>query len=176
MAKQVIKIRGQSIWTLRELLKPGLKAVFVGCNPASVSVEAGHYWQGTHGRRFWGRLQTFGIAKELPPGREDAAAFKQGFGFADLVRRPTRSAADLTRGEMEDCVAELVKRLKRRAPGSPAIVFVYKNAWKVAAPALKQAGYRVLRMPGPYVSAREETTAMRRVRDAIHGASGGRAR
>ncbi|MBV9247290.1 MAG: hypothetical protein JO366_21040 [Methylobacteriaceae bacterium] len=42
---ETIKISGQDVRTLRELLRPGLKAVFVGINPSRVSVDAGHYYQ-----------------------------------------------------------------------------------------------------------------------------------
>ncbi|MBV8564647.1 MAG: hypothetical protein JO273_04225 [Methylobacteriaceae bacterium] len=68
---ETINISGQDVRTLRELLRPGLKAVFVGINPSRVSVDAGHYYQGKLGRRFWDRLQQYRITTTLPKRGED---------------------------------------------------------------------------------------------------------
>jgi len=56
MAVETIDLNGQSVETLKELLKPGLRAVFVGINPSPKSVKHGHYYQGKLGKRFWNRL------------------------------------------------------------------------------------------------------------------------
>ena len=84
----LIKIDGVETVTLKELLIPGLRAVFVGINPSPISFAAGHYYQGRWGRRFWGRLQSAAIATELSMGREDDAALDQGLGFAAGVALP----------------------------------------------------------------------------------------
>ena len=44
MPTEVVCIHGQKVEILRELLRPGLSAIFVGLNPSPVSVQAGHYW------------------------------------------------------------------------------------------------------------------------------------
>ena len=44
--------RGVEVETLEDLLRPGLRAVCVGINPAPVSVAAGHYYQGRLGQAF----------------------------------------------------------------------------------------------------------------------------
>lgn len=49
MATTVIRVDGEPIETLAELLQPGLRAVVVGLNPSQVSVDAGHYFQGPAG-------------------------------------------------------------------------------------------------------------------------------
>jgi TDG/mug DNA glycosylase family protein len=97
--------------TLREMLRPGLRAIFVGLNPSPVSVQARHYYQGHLGRMFWRRLQAYGLTTELPAGREDEAAFEPGYGFADLVRRPTARAGDLARREIRASVPDLIRRI-----------------------------------------------------------------
>lgn len=56
---------GSTVTTLADLLRPGLKAVTVGINPAPVSVAAGHYYQGSAGQTFYRRLTVVGL---LPPG------------------------------------------------------------------------------------------------------------
>ena len=100
LAVETISEYGTTLVTLKELLRPDLRAVFVGINPAPVSVAAGHFYQGRLGKRFWTRLQRYGLLSDLPPDREDEAAFVQGFGFADLVRRPTASAKELSANEL----------------------------------------------------------------------------
>ena len=52
MPIEAIEIQGKQIFTLKELLRPGLRAVFVGINPALISVDCGHYYQGRLGKRF----------------------------------------------------------------------------------------------------------------------------
>ncbi len=84
-----ILIDGVTTETLREHLVPGLRAIFVGLNPSPASVRTGHYYQGTLGRRFWDRVREYGIVPWERVGAEDDFAIKLGFGFADLVRRPT---------------------------------------------------------------------------------------
>ena len=52
MGTESIEIDGRQTETLRELIAPGLRAVFVGLNPSPVSVAQGHYYQGRLGKRF----------------------------------------------------------------------------------------------------------------------------
>ena len=160
MPTERIIINGRSVLTLRELLRPGLRAVFVGINPSPTSIQCGHYYQGTHGKRFWRRLQDHGLAVDLPAGREDDEAFAQGFGFADVVRRPTPSAAELSRQEICDGVPVLVDRLSALGEARPLVVFVYKKAELAAAGALHEAGFRTYRMPGPYAATGDARLAM----------------
>jgi TDG/mug DNA glycosylase family protein len=159
MATETIRIDGQRIRTLKELLRPGLKAVFVGINPAPVSVERGHYYQGRLGQRFWRRLQEYGITKTLPTGAEDDAAFEQGFGFADLIRKPTRSAKDIPKQALWKATDDLLLRLDA-ATNKPLVAFVFAKAADAAETALEDAGYGTLRLPGPYASKDIERSRM----------------
>lgn len=149
MAVEEISLNGRTITTLKELLRPGLKAVFVGLNPAPISVAEGHYHQGRLGRRFWDRLRKHEMVGDVLSGAEDDAAFASGYGFADLVRRPRAAANELTRSEKVAAVVDLANRLSN-AGDRPLIIFVYKDAWKYAGAYLAEIGYRVFRMPGPY--------------------------
>jgi double-stranded uracil-DNA glycosylase len=148
------------------MLRPGLKAVFIGLNPAPISVERGHYYQGRHGRLFWNRLSRHHITPQLPRGAEDDAAFQFGYGFADLVRRPTASAKDLTRGEKLAAVSDLGVRLSRTGD-HPLVVFTYKEPWTLAEPHLIQTGYSVFRMPGPYTSRKVADAIMEQLKTAL---------
>ena len=161
MPTEKIIVDGQQVETLQELLRPGLRAVFVGINPAPPSVLAEHYYQGSLGRRFWQRLKDHRIAVDLPPGCEDEAAFAQGFGFADVVRQPTRSAADLSPSQLCAGVPLLVDRLAALGKPRPIIVFVFKKAETAAGDALRAAGFRTYRMPAPYAATANVRPAMR---------------
>ena len=149
MATEFIDIAGHRIETLKELLRPGLRFIVVGLNPSPKSVLAGHYYQGVLGQSFFRRLQTSGIAGSLPRGREDDAAFEQGIGFTDLVRRPTANAQGLTPVEIAAAVPDLLMRLGSTGD-KPPILFVFRVAANAVAPSLKNAGYGVFLMPRPY--------------------------
>lgn len=161
MPTEQINIDGQPVETLREILRPNLRAVFVGINPAPASVSAGHYYQGQLGRRFWQRLKDHGIVGCLPAGREDEAAFAQGFGFADVVRRPTQGAKDLSSSQLRVGGLSLVDRLIALGEPRPIIVFTFKKAETAAGDTLRAAGFRTYRMPAPYAATANVRPAMR---------------
>lgn len=81
--------RGRKVVTLADIITPDLKVLFFGCNPAQVSVDAGHYHQGGFGRAFWGLLRRFDfIPVGAPPGREDDYLLDRGLGITDIVKKP----------------------------------------------------------------------------------------
>lgn len=145
---------GEEVTTLRELLAPGLRAVFVGINPSLPSVAAGHYYQGRLGRRLWRWLPAAGITGRLPPGAEDDAAFVAGFGFADVVRLPTATATSLTPAMLREAAPDLLRRLSEAGVAPPTtIVFVYAKAFHAAGALLADHGFTVRRLPGFYAPA-----------------------
>jgi double-stranded uracil-DNA glycosylase len=145
----ITTINGKQIETLKELLRPGLRFVVVGLNPACRSVAAGHYYQGRLGQLFFKRLQQYGITGALPVGKEDQAAYEQGVGFADLVRRPTPRAADLDEQEIREAVNGLIERLSETRD-RPPLLFVFKTTYRAAGQKLEAAGYKLHTMPHPY--------------------------
>jgi len=146
-----ILIGGSPTVTLQERLRPELKAVIVGFNPSPVSVAAGHYYQGKLGKRLWSRLEGAAILQELQSGKEDDTAFDQGFGFADLIRRPTARADQLTGKEKAVAATDLVDRLKV-LPDRPRILFVFVEVSRLASGALNREGFATLNLPAPYAA------------------------
>jgi TDG/mug DNA glycosylase family protein len=153
---------GSTVTTLADLLRPGLKAVTVGINPAPVSVAAGHYYQGSAGQIFYRRLALVGL---LPPGGgfEDDRAYRAGIGFTDVVKRPTRSASEVSPHEL--LVGRHILEDKLRALEVPLVIFTFKKAATSLLgdfqghgllPTARLAGGRVFVMPGPY-ERREQT-------------------
>jgi double-stranded uracil-DNA glycosylase len=117
---------GQTVLTLEDLLRPGLRAVAVGINPAPLSVARGHYWQGFLGQRFLRRLRHVGLIETSEDGREDDAAFAAGVGFTDVIKRPTRSAKELCGDEYKHGRKAVVDRVERYCP--ELVVFAFKPA------------------------------------------------
>jgi TDG/mug DNA glycosylase family protein len=152
-------VSGDSVVTLKDLLKPGLRAIFVGINPSPVSVEAGHYYQGRLGQRFWSRLATVGIVRDLSAGVEDDIAFEQGLGFTDIVKRPTARSSDISDSELFIGAPTLASRIE--VARGALVIFVFKRAFDASASDLVKRAWRVARMPGPY-AAREQVEASMR--------------
>lgn len=110
------EVEGERVRTLPDLVGPGLGVLFVGFNPSVRAARLGHYYAG-RGNRFWDLLWR----AELVPWRvgfeEDHLLPSMGIGITDLVKRPTRSAAQVTRAEYRAGarrVLALVERLRPR--------------------------------------------------------------
>ena len=107
-----------SAGTLPDLLRPGLKIVFVGINPSVFSAQRGHYFARTT-NRFWPCFsrsilslearQALGVETLKP--EHDRALPDYGFGFTDLVKRPTARADQLDTAELVAGVAKLTAKL-----------------------------------------------------------------
>ena len=148
---------GEEIETLVDLLRPGLRAVCIGINPSLVSVEAGHYYKGQLGQRFYSRLRTAGVLPDTSGGYEDDIAFAAGIGFTDIIKRPTRSAKELRSAEYGHGRELLLTKLEEYAPG--LVIFTFKKtAVELCGPidgfglvtGLRAGGVEAFVMPGPY--------------------------
>ena len=109
--------------TLPDLLAEGLSVVFVGINPSRFSVSRGHYFA-RPGNRFWPCFsrsilsasvrRALGVTALRP--EHDVALPAHGFGFTDVVKRPTPRASDLHPSEFTAGVTDLVRKLERYRP------------------------------------------------------------
>jgi TDG/mug DNA glycosylase family protein len=119
----VARVADLSDRTLPDLLRPGLKIVFVGINPSLFSAERGRYFARTT-NRFWPCFsrsvlslearQALGVETLKP--EHDRALLNCGFGFTDLVKRPTARADQLDPAELAAGVGELAAKLTRDKP------------------------------------------------------------
>lgn len=154
-----MRIGERDVETLADLPPAPGRLLFVGLNPSPASVQAGHYHQGTLGRRFWDRLVAAGI---LPGGTTHAAAddalVAAGHGITDLHKDPT-ARDDAPHEVLRAGVGHLWQRVALWRPA--AVVFVYKRAAEAVAGRLLDEPYGVLEgvaiagrpcvlMPGPY--------------------------
>jgi TDG/mug DNA glycosylase family protein len=147
--------RGAEVETLEDLLRPGLRAVCVGINPAPMSVAAGHYYEGRLGQAFFGRLRRAGLVPRSP-GWEDDVGFDVGVGFTDIVERPSASAAEIPADELEYGKSLLMSKLETVQPA--IIVFTFKKTATVMFGSFGGYGFigktladgEAFVMPGPY--------------------------
>jgi TDG/mug DNA glycosylase family protein len=109
--------------TLPDYLAPHLDIVFIGINPGLYSVEKGHYFA-RKTSRFWPAFSTskisaemraaLGVQKLSPENDVDLTRF--GFGFTDVIKRPSANASELLPSEFMEWAPRLVEKLKRIKP------------------------------------------------------------
>ena len=159
---------GDRIATLADLIPRSPLAICIGVNPSPVSVEAGHYYQGKLGKRFWGRLQGCGLLPELVGGYEDDAAVAAGIGFTDVVKRPTSRAHGLLPGELQHGTTLL--RTKLEAVECAALIFTFKAAAQALIGSIAGTGWipdvtfasaDIFVMPGPFAPKSQVDVALR---------------
>lgn len=102
---------------LPDYLAPGLKLLFVGINPGLISAAAGHYYANPR-NPFWRLLHEAGLTPFGLRPDEDRRLLEFGYGLTDIVKRPSRGAADLKSREFvanRRRLARLVRRFNPRA-------------------------------------------------------------
>jgi TDG/mug DNA glycosylase family protein len=109
--------RGRPPSPLPDYLAPRLKLLFVGINPGFISSAAGHYYANPR-NPFWRLLYEARLTPLRLRPDEDSRLPSLGFGLTDIVKRPSRGAADLKAAEFlagRRRLARLVMRLKPHA-------------------------------------------------------------
>jgi TDG/mug DNA glycosylase family protein len=102
--------------TLPHYLRPGLRLVFIGYNPAIYSAEAGHYYA-RPGNMFWRQLSESGIAGREVTSADDALLMDEaGIGFTDLCCRATVRAEHLEPAEIAEGARRLHAELLEHQP------------------------------------------------------------
>jgi double-stranded uracil-DNA glycosylase len=109
--------------TLPDLLRDGLDVVFVGINPSIFSARKGHYFA-RPSNRFWrafsgsvlSRSARDAMGVTLLTPEQDRALLAHGFGFTDLVKRPTVRAAEVAPAEFATGIGALRAKLEKHRP------------------------------------------------------------
>lgn len=102
--------------SLPHYLRPGLRVVFIGYNPAVYSAAAGHYYA-RPGNVFWRQLSESGLVRRpVGPGDDALLMDEEGIGFVDLCCRPTVRAGELTREELAEGSRRLLGELLQHLP------------------------------------------------------------
>ena len=113
--------------TLPDYLRKGMRLVIVGCNPGEQSARVGHYYAGRN-NVFWKLLYDSGVVPEEQSYRDDRRMIEFGVGLTDIVKRPTRAEAEITREEFAEGRFVLAQKLEQFTPR--VVAFNGKNAYE----------------------------------------------
>src|SRR5437773_6165284 len=87
--------------TIRDVIAPGLRVLFVGINPGLYSGATGHHFA-RPGNRFWKALHGAGFTDRLFSPFEDRSLLELGLGVTNLVARTTATADELGSDELRE--------------------------------------------------------------------------
>ncbi|WP_138494656.1 mismatch-specific DNA-glycosylase [Paenibacillus pinistramenti] len=107
-------------------LDTGLQIVFVGFNPSLRSGETGHHYANPR-NNFWRILHQSGLTPRLYDPSEDGELLKLGYGFTNIVARPTKGIDELTREDYRLGREELIAKLLHYRPR--IVCFVGKGVY-----------------------------------------------
>jgi TDG/mug DNA glycosylase family protein len=108
-------------------LKEGLKILFVGFNPSIRSSELGHHYANPN-NRFWRILFEAGITPRKYEAVEDDKLLELGFGFTNIVGRPTKAADEISRSEYKEGREILKRKIEKFRP--KVVCFVGKGVYQ----------------------------------------------
>ena len=119
--------RDEEVETLADIVDHSLNILFVGLNPAPISVRQCHYHQGRLGQQFWNLLTRNCFKIEPPPGAfHDDLLLENDLGITDLVKTPSKSAKDLAATDIKYGIEELRRKIRKYKP--KVVCSVYKSA------------------------------------------------
>jgi TDG/mug DNA glycosylase family protein len=111
---------------VKDVIAPGLDALFVGINPGFASARARHHFANP-ANPFWALLHEAGFVDRRLAPAEERELLRHGLGITNLVARETAGVADLTREDTRLGRAVLLRKLRRYRPR--AVVFVGLTAY-----------------------------------------------
>lgn len=106
---------------------PGLSILFVGFNPSIRSSETGHHYANPS-NRFWKIIHLAGLTPRLYTPDEDGDLLHLGYGFTNIVPRPTRTAQEITKEEYVEGREALLHKLRTFRPNT--VCFVGKGVFE----------------------------------------------
>lgn len=114
---------------LPDLVRDGLRVLFVGINPGLWSGATGRHF-GNPANRLWPVLHQAGFTPRRfgPDDAEELLAL--GYGISNLVARTTATAAELSREELRAGVPRLASTVERHRPGM--LAFLGLSAYRTA--------------------------------------------
>jgi len=112
---------------IKDHLKENLMVLFVGFNPSIRSSEVGHHYANPN-NRFWKILYESGLTPRKYEAMEDAKLLDLGFGFTNIVKRPTKAADEITKEEYAEGREILKRKVDRLKP--KVVCFVGKGVYQ----------------------------------------------
>ncbi|WP_093212406.1 G/U mismatch-specific DNA glycosylase [Sediminibacillus albus] len=108
-------------------LQKQLNVLFVGFNPSLKSSETGHHYANPN-NRFWTILYRAGLTPRKLTAAEDVRLLDFGYGLTNIVSRPTKEAAEITKQEYQQGRVELKKKIAYYQP--KVVCFVGKGVYQ----------------------------------------------
>lgn len=108
-------------------LREDLDILFVGFNPSIRSGETGHHYANPN-NRFWKILYEAGLTDRKYHASEDHLLLDIGYGFTNIVSRPTKGADEITKKEYAEGRSILLHKIKMYKPKT--VCFVGKGVYQ----------------------------------------------
>jgi TDG/mug DNA glycosylase family protein len=108
-------------------VKNDLNILFVGFNPSIRSSELGHHYANPN-NRFWKILYEAGLTTRKYEAAEDAQLLDFGYGFTNIVQRPTKAADEITKEEYKEGREILKRKIEQYKP--KVVCFVGKGVYQ----------------------------------------------
>lgn len=108
-------------------LKQNLDILFVGYNPSIRSGETGHHYANPN-NRFWTILHHSGLTPRKYNPEEDGQLLHLGYGFTNIVARPTKTAAEIQKEEYIEGKQILKQKIELYRP--KIVCFVGKGVYQ----------------------------------------------
>ncbi|KAI1392735.1 DNA glycosylase [Hypoxylon trugodes] len=113
---------------LPDALAPNLLILFIGLNPGIRTAQTGHAYSHPS-NLFWKLLHSSGITPIRCRAHEDQSMpARYALGHTNIVARPSRNGAELSKGEMDEGVAVLEEKCRRWRPEVACVVG--KSIWE----------------------------------------------
>ncbi|KAF2751498.1 DNA glycosylase, partial [Sporormia fimetaria CBS 119925] len=113
---------------LVDILEPNLICVFVGTNPGVQTATAGHAYAHPS-NHFWKLLHSSGLTdRRLKPEEDRSLPALYCMGNTNIVSRPSKDAAELSKEEMAAGTADLEAKFFKYKP--EAVCIVGKGIWE----------------------------------------------
>jgi double-stranded uracil-DNA glycosylase len=124
-------VAGVTMPDVPDIVAPGLRVLFCGINPGSVSGQLGQHFA-RPGNRFWKVLHGAGFTDRLLSPAEQWTLVDYRLGITNLVDRTSRAASDIRSEELREGAVLLAKKAERWKPSWVAVLGVqaYRTAFK----------------------------------------------
>ncbi|MGH7916410.1 MAG: mismatch-specific DNA-glycosylase [Candidatus Binataceae bacterium] len=141
--------------SLRDVVTPHPRILFVGINPSLRSERVGHHFAGP-GNPFWRLLYAAGLIPEPLGHEQDARITEFGLALTNLCPRATRAASELGIDEINFAKHTLTNKIERLSPKVVAFVgisiyrYFFKGVAGGAGPKPEMiAGAHIFVLPNP---------------------------
>lgn len=104
-----------------DLVAPGLRVLFCGINPGTLSGELGLHFA-RPGNRFWKLLQAGGFTESVLSPADQYGLPALGIGITNLVGRVTATAKEVSAAELRAGAALLETKVQRLRPRCVAVL------------------------------------------------------